>query len=338
MKVARLHAPADVRLHEEAEPRPGFDEELIRVTAVGLCGSDRHWFTEGAIGDAVLTQPLVLGHEISGVIDRGPRRGQRVAVDPAIPCGVCEICRADLAHLCPTLRFAGHGTTDGGLRELMAWPRAHLVPIPDDIDGVEAALLEPLGVAIHALDLGKVRPGMTVAVFGCGPIGLLLLQLLRAAGAGDILATDPLAHRRAAARMLGATETRAPVSQSHDTANAEPLPWVDVAFEVAGADDAVRDAIAAARPGARVVLVGIPASDSTTFQASVARRKGLTILLSRRMRATDLKRAIDLASAGQVELGKLITDRYALEQTALAFARIARYDGLKTVVELPAAD
>lgn len=335
MKVARLHATADLRLHDETDPRPGAGEELVRVTAVGLCGSDRHWFSEGGIGDSRLTRPLVLGHEIAGVIDRGPRRGERVAVDPAIPCGVCEICRADLAHLCANLRFAGHGTTDGGLRELMAWPRAQLVPLPDDIDAVQAALLEPLGVAIHALDLGKVRPGMDVAVFGCGPIGLLLVQLLREVGAGHILATDPLAHRRAAAEALGATETRPPVRKRDDIAtDAEPLPRVDVAFEVAGDNGAVADAIAAAGPGTRVVLVGIPASDTTAFKASAARRKGLTILLSRRMRAIDLQRAIDMTAAGQVQLGTLITGRHALEQTALAFADLVSYNGLKTVVDM----
>ena len=279
MKVARLHAPSDIRLHVEPDPLPADGEELLRITAVGLCGSDRHWFSEGSIGDAVLTTPLVLGHELPGVIETGPRRGQRVAIDPAVPCGTCELCAALTWRTCaPNLRFAGHGTTDGGLRTLMTWPAQLLAPIPDRIGDDEAALLEPLGVALHAADLGKVRPGMSAGVFGCGPIGLLLIQVLREIGAGRILATDPLAHRLAAASALGATDARPPVAGSSPHAGGQsPLGQVDVAFETGGRRRRTRDAISAVRPGGRVVLVGIPGSDRTSFIASAARRKGLTL-------------------------------------------------------------
>ena len=104
---------------------------LVRVTAVGLCGSDLHWFAEGGIGDAVVTSPLVLGHELAGVVERGPRAGTRVAIDPAQPCLTCESCRRGHPNLCPTVRFAGHGGQDGGLRDLMAWPDELLYPLPD---------------------------------------------------------------------------------------------------------------------------------------------------------------------------------------------------------------
>jgi len=335
VKVARLHAPGDIRLYDEAEPEAGPEDELIRVTAVGLCGSDRHWFIEGGIGDAVLSRPLVLGHEIAGVIETGPQRGQRVSIDPAIPCGICDLCTTDLAHLCRDLRFAGHGTTDGGLRTLMAWPRRLLALLPETIDDIEAALLEPLGVALHAADLGKVEPGMSAGVFGCGPIGLLLIQILRQLGVNRILGTDPLPGRLAAARALGASEIRPPVAgrNGSDVAAGPPWPQLDVAFEVAGEDGALHDAIAAMRPGGRVVLVGIPASDLTSFPASIARRKGLTLLLSRRMRASDLPRAIELAATGHVDLRSLISTRHSLDEVRAAFANLSRYEGLKVVVE-----
>ena len=336
MKVARLHAPADIRLHDEPRPEPGPDEEIVRVTAVGLCGSDRHWFVEGSIGDAVLSRPLVLGHEIAGVIETGPLRGQRVAVDPAEPCGECELCRSDLAHLCRELRFAGHGMTDGGLRQLMAWPRDLLAPLPDSIDDVAASLLEPLGVALHAVDLGKVVPGMSAGVFGCGPIGLLLIQVLRQHGVHVAIATDLMPARRAAARALGASEVRMPIAVDAAVAElaiAPPWPLLDVAFEVAGADGAVDDAIAAVRPGGRVVLAGIPDSDRTSFSASTARRKALTLLLSRRMQAADLRRAIGLADSGQIDVRSLVSARYPLEKVTEAFGALVRRDGLKVVVE-----
>ena len=176
----------------------------MRVTAVGICGSDLHWYDESGIGDAVLTRPLVLGHEAAGVIVDGPRAGQRVAIDPQVPCGACETCAAGRGHLCPQVRFLGHSVTDGAMRELLAWPVTNLVPLPDAIDDAAGAMLEPLGVALHALRLARIRPGDTVAVLGCGPIGLLLIQLARRAGATTVLATDRLPHRVAAARDLGA--------------------------------------------------------------------------------------------------------------------------------------
>ncbi|MGH2603768.1 MAG: alcohol dehydrogenase catalytic domain-containing protein, partial [Dehalococcoidia bacterium] len=190
MKALRLHAAGDLRFHEEREPIPEAGEELVRVTAVGLCGSDRHWFAEGGIGDATLDRPLILGHEIAGVVEDGPRRGLRVAVDPADPCQRCETCLSGHANLCPGLRFAGHGETDGGLRTLMAWPRRLLHALPDSIGDAEAALLESLGIAVHAAALGEVQPGMSAGVYGCGPIVLLLLQLLHAIGCRPIVATD----------------------------------------------------------------------------------------------------------------------------------------------------
>ena len=182
MKAARLHAAGDIRLGEEPVPEPGPGMCLVRVTAVGICGSDLHWWDEGNIGDTALSAPMVLGHEAAGVIEDGPRRGERVAIDPAIWCGTCRPCRDGYRNLCTRVRFAGHGGQDGAMREFMAWPDHLLHRLPDGITDAGGAVLEPLGVAIHALDLGHVRLGSAVAVVGCGPIGLLLTQVLRAAG------------------------------------------------------------------------------------------------------------------------------------------------------------
>jgi len=156
MRVARLHGPGDVRVSEEPRPVPGDGESLVEVTSVGLCGSDLHWFTEGGIGDAVLSRPLVLGHEMAGVVRGGPADGARVAIDPAIPCGHCEQCLAGHPNLCPTVVFAGHGGCDGGLRQFLSWPSHRLHPLPAGLTDDEGALLEPLGVALHAVDLDTV--------------------------------------------------------------------------------------------------------------------------------------------------------------------------------------
>jgi L-iditol 2-dehydrogenase len=333
MIALRLHDKRELRLHEEPVPTPAEDELLLRITAVGLCGSDLHWFAEGGIGDAVLSRPLVLGHEFVGVVEEGPRAGERVVLDPAIPCGRCAPCLAGDHNLCVACRFAGH-STDGALRSLMAWPERLAHRLPDSLPDFEAALLEPLGVALHSLDLGHVGPGMTAAVCGCGPLGLLLVQLLRLAGVETLVATDPLRHRVAAAEALGAT-----LALEVRRAGAEILPaglpggGVDVAFEVAGEDDAIATAIDTLRPGGRLVLVGIPANDRSCFTASTARRKGLTISLCRRMKPSDLPRAIQVAETRRVELSSLVGERYALPEWAEAFAALSERRGLKVVVE-----
>ena len=325
MKAARLHGAGDIRLSEEPVPEPGPGTCLVRVTAVGICGSDLHWWDEGAIGDAKLTHPLVLGHEGAGVIADGPRRGERVAIDPAIPCETCPACRDGYRNLCYRIKFSGHGDTDGMFREVMTWPSHLLHPLPDGVSDAGGALLEPLGVAIHSVDLGHLPFAGTASVTGCGPIGLLLIQVLKAAGASSVLAVEPLAHRREAAARLGADQVVGSGAPLDDAG-------VDVAFEAAGNDEAVGLAMASVRPGGRVVLAGIPGDDSIGFGASIARRKGLTIAMVRRMNEV-YPRAIGLAARGVVDLGSVVTSRFGLGEVREAFADGARRTGLKAIVE-----
>ncbi|EXU62741.1 alcohol dehydrogenase [Streptomyces sp. PRh5] len=329
MLTARLHGIADLRVEDEPMPKAAVGETLVRVTAVGICGSDVHWYEDGAIGDAKLERPLVPGHEGAGEILAGPRRGERVAIDPAVPCERCRACQDGRRNLCYNILFSGNGPTDGMLREVMPWPSNRLHSLPDTVSDSAGALLEPLGVALWALDLGHVPFAGTVAVVGCGPVGLLLIQLLRAAGVSRLIAVEPLAHRREAAARWGADEILDP-SAAEAIADFSSC-GVDVAFEMVGNDDAVRIAMEAVRPGGHVVLGGIPSSDTTTFRASLARGKELTIALVRRMNEV-YPRAIDLAARGAVELDPLMTSRVPLADTPAAFADAQRRTGLKVVV------
>ena len=328
MRAARLHTVGDLRVTEEPAPDAGSGMSLVQVTAVGICGSDLHWWDEGAIGDAKLTRPLVLGHEGAGVIADGPRRGERVAIDPAIPCEQCRACRDGYRNLCYRIKFSGHGETDGMLREVMAWPTALLYPLPDRVSDAEGAMLEPLGVAIHSADLGHLPFGGTASVIGCGPIGLLLIAVLKAAGASSVLAVEPLAHRREAAARLGADQ----VFDSAAVLDEGYGDGVDVAFEAAGNDEGVGLAVASVRPGGRVVLAGIPGDDAIRFGASLARRKGLTIAMVRRMNEV-YPRAISLAERGVVDLGSVVTSRSGLGEVQEAFGTAARRTGLKAIIE-----
>jgi L-iditol 2-dehydrogenase len=329
MRVVRLHASHDLRLEAEEQPIVPAGCTLVRVTDVGLCGSDLHWFEDGGIGDARLNRPVIPGHEIGGVVHDGRLAGTPVAVDPAIPCGTCPSCLRGHRNLCPSMRFAGHGIVDGGLRELMAWPTHLLHPLEAPLTPTDGAVLEPLGVAIHALDLGHLRPASSIAVVGCGPIGLLLIQAALASGATSVLAVDPLPHRREEALRRGAAVALSPAALREQAAGAE----VDVAFELAGTDHAVQLALEVVRPGGRVVLGGIPSDDRTSFQASVARRKGLTIALVRRMKEDVYERGIRLVETGRVDVTTLVTARFPLERAAEAFESAVMRQGLKVVIQ-----
>ena len=195
------------------------------------------------------------------------------------------------------------------------------------------AMLEPLGVAIHALRLARVRPGDSVGIFGCGPIGLLLIQLARAAGATTIVATDRLAHRVEAAQRLGAITAFVEGGTEREILlDATAGRGVDAAIEIAGEDDAIETAIALARPAGTVVVAGIPAGNQSTITASIARRKGLDLRFSRRMNRV-YPRAIALVEAGAVDLSSVVTHRFAIDDFAAAFGTAVRRDGLKVVIE-----
>lgn len=340
MRAARLHGISDIRISDEPMPVAVPGTSLIKVTAVGICGSDLHWYEDAGIGDAQLSAPLVVGHEFAGVIEGGPRHGERVAVDPAIPCGACEQCLDGNRNLCPFVSFSGHSDTDGALREYLTWPSELLHALPDAISDPEGAMLEPLGVALHAYDLAHVRIGSTVAVVGCGPIGLCLVQLARAGGATMVIASDPLAHRREAALRYGADVALGadPAEFLPGLAEATQGRGVDVAFEVAGTDEAVAAAIEAARPGARVVLVGIPSNDRTTFSASGSRRKGLSLIMVRRMKESVYPRAIRLVERGLIDVRTMVTASFGLSRAEQAFRTALARDGLKVVIEADTPD
>jgi len=333
MQIARLHGIGDIRVTEEAAPKAEAGEVLLRVTAVGICGSDIHWFAEGTTGAAGFSEPFVLGHEFAAVVEEGELAGMRVAVEPHVACGACEFCAEGNPNLCPHHYFAGQAPQDGALRQYMAWPQEFLFPVPDTLSDGAAAMLEPLGVALHTVDLGKLKPGMRVGVYGCGPIGLLIVQLAKLSGAIEIVATDKLQHRLQAAEQMGATQ----FFQADNGAETDLIMkataghGVDVAFEVAGDQSAVDTAVETVKPGGRVIICGIPSDNRTSFPASTSRRKGLTVKIVRRMKHT-YPRAINLVAAGLVDVDSLITHHFPLQESAAAFAAAEARQGLKVII------
>ena len=337
MLAARLHGPKDLRVERIPHPgAPGRGQALLRVLCTGLCGSDLHSYAEARIGDTPVEQPLILGHEFSAVVEAvGPdsldgtfqplQPGTRVAVDPAQPCGRCEFCEQGHPNLCRRLHFCGNYPDGGSLCEWMHMPARSCFPVPKSLDDTEAALLEPLGVAIHAVDLAKLRVGFSLAILGMGPIGLLCLQIAKLAGADPIFVTDKFPWRLKLAQKWGGIPLRCnqedPVQH---TAKETPGRGVDVAIEAAWGGQSVEQAVEMARLGGRVVLVGIPGDDRLSLKHSTARRKGLTILLSRRMKHV-YPRAIRLAERGAVDLCGLVSHRFPLKRAAEAFGLNAAY-------------
>ena len=334
MKALRLYGPRDLRLVEEPAPRPEPGEVLVRVRSVTICHSDIHYYRDGRIGDTVSEEPLILGHEFCGEVlevtpgVEGLKPGDLVAAEPAISCGHCRFCREGNPNLCQHLLFAGTPPLDGGLCEVVRYRPEFLFPLPSGLSADEGAMLEPLGVALYSWDLGGARVGETVAVVGCGPIGLLLVQLARIAGATQILAVEPLGYRRDLAAELGAI----PLDPSEDLVRRAGEYTegygVDVAIEVAGKVPAQEEAAQMVKRGGTVVAVGIPAEDQLSLTHHLVRRKGLTIKVARRMKFT-YPRAIALVRRGMINVGALITHHFPLEQADQAFRLVEGYqDGV----------
>ncbi|MGC9520733.1 MAG: zinc-dependent alcohol dehydrogenase [Anaerolineae bacterium] len=343
MKVSRLYGIRDLRVERGPIPEPGPDEVLLKIASVGTCGSDVHYYVEGAIGDQIVTEPIQMGHEFSAWIAAlgegvtGLEVGQLVAVEPAIPCGKCEYCLHGHPNLCPDVRFCGTPPIDGVFAEYAVMPAENCFVLPEGFTPDEGALLEPLGIAIHTVDLAHLKAAETVAVLGGGPIGLLTAAMARVAGAGEIHMTEPLPFRRAFAQEFCADVVYDPHEQDVVAAILEATEGrgVDVAFEAAGAAETPDQAAHIARPGGKVVIVGIPSEDRMVMTASQVRRKGLTIKLVRRMKHT-YPRAIRMVHRGMVNVAALATHHFPLDRIGEAFEMVAGYqDGvLRAMIEI----
>ncbi|WP_181699058.1 zinc-dependent alcohol dehydrogenase [Chthonobacter albigriseus] len=319
-----IHGAYDARVapFNLREGMPG--ETLLDVAAVGLCGSDLHYYKDGGIGAAVIKAPFVPGHEFGGYLcedvpEKGLKAGALVAVDPNKACGHCEFCERGHPNLCPNVEFIGAPPFDGAMTERIWVPTSQVVPLPAGFTPLQAVMLEPLGVAIHAVDLAKPRLLERVGLIGCGPIGLLILQVLKAAGAGEIIAVDPLEHRRAMATSLGADRVGASVEDLREMTAREGCPLV---VEATNAPEGFRDAVLASKIGGRVVLVGIPDGDTYTLPAAEARRRGLKIKFARRMGEV-YPRAIELVERGKVDVVTMVTHEVGLNEAPDAFRRHA---------------
>jgi L-iditol 2-dehydrogenase len=344
MKAALLAAPRRVEVREVPAPllrNP--DEVLIRVGAVGLCGSDVHYYKEGRIGGQVVEYPFVIGHECAGTVERVGsaagrlRVGDRIAVDPAIVCGVCDQCLAGRPNTCRRLLFLGApGQMSGTLCEFIVIPERNGHPLPDGLTFEEGVLVEPLSIALHGLRMaGPARPD-SIAVLGAGAIGLSVILAARAAGVRAVYVTDKVEERLRSAREAGADWTGNPDREGivEEIARRSPA-GIDAAFECCGDPEALDQAVGLLKPGGRLLIIGIPAVDRVTFDIHTLRRKELSIHNVRRQ-AGCFQEAIDLIKNRMADVRPLATHAFRLEDCPKAFALAARYeDGVVRAIVCP---
>jgi len=343
MKALVLHGIRDLRVEERQTPKPGPGQVLVRVRAVGLCGSDVHYYTHGRIGDQVVREPMIVGHEAAGEVAavgpgvEGLLAGARVAIEPALSCGKCEWCTTGRPNECPGVRFFSTPPVDGVMCEFVVAEREQCAAIPDSMSFEEAAMLEPLQVAVHATNLGGTVPGETVAVIGAGCIGLGCMELARVGGAAQIIMTDRLDYRLKLARSLGADATVNVEKEDPGAALARLTGGrgADLVLECTNRASGPPQALEAAAIGGRVVLVGIPQEDEVTLDPHRARRKELRVQFVRRSRFA-LRQALRLVESKRVDVASWVTHRFGLAEAKKAFDLVERYaDGVLKAVILP---
>ncbi|NUP99103.1 MAG: NAD(P)-dependent alcohol dehydrogenase [Armatimonadetes bacterium] len=351
MQAAVMHGVRDVRLERRPRPEPGPGEVLVKVSAVGVCASDVHYYTHGRIGRYVVERPLVLGHEAAGVVEAvGPdcqrlKPGDRVTMEPGHTCGRCHYCKTGRYNLCPYVVFMATPPVHGALVEYLAWPEKFTYAVPDELSLEEAALMEPFSVGLWATHLGQVQAGSSVAVFGAGPIGCFVIEAARVRGATTIFAVDLEPFRLELARHVGATHlvngrAQDPVQTIREVlAPQQGMPaehsGVDCAFETAGTTRTTNMTLAATRPGGDAVLVGLPPDPLVELDIVAAASREISIHGEFRY-ANTYPTALALAAAGRVDIKSLITHRFGLPEAAeaLEFCDTCKHESMKVVVTL----
>jgi L-iditol 2-dehydrogenase len=330
MNASTLMERGVVRFHSTPVPTVDADQVLVEIAAVGVCGSDVHYFHDGRIGDYVVETPMILGHEASGVIVAvgsavgAARIGERVAIEPQRACRVCEQCKHGRYNLCPFIEFYATPPIHGAFAQYAVIQADFAFPIPDSMSLEAAALCEPLSVGIWSNQKAETGPGSRILIAGAGPIGIVVAQVARAFGASEIIITDLAAERREIATRFGATRVIDPAVE--DVEGLE----VDAFIDASGAAPAVRAGIMAVKPAGRIVLVGMGADDATLPVSRIQARE-LTLTGVFRY-ANTWPLAIDLVASGRVDLDSLVTGRFGLDQVEDALRAATDPRTLKALV------
>jgi L-iditol 2-dehydrogenase len=328
MRTAVLADVGRFEIEERERPEPAPDEVLVRVRDVGICGSDVHYYEHGRIGDYVVEDPIVLGHESAGeVVEVGERVaglevGERVTLEPGVPCRRCAHCKRGEYHLCESVTFMATPPHDGAFSEYVAWPADYAYELPETVSTRAGALCEPLSVGIHACRRGDVGTGDTVLVTGAGPIGLLAMEAARTAGATDVLVTDVVSEKLEFAEERGA-------DRAIDVGETDLGVAVEAATDGAGAEVVLEGV----RRGGTVVLVGLPNEAEVPLDVLEIIDNELDVHGSFRYRDT-YPTAVSLLADGVVDVEELIDFEADLESVDEAFRRSMEPEVVKGMISL----
>jgi L-iditol 2-dehydrogenase len=317
MKAAFLDKPGHIYVQEVPVPHCGEGEVLIRVREVGICGSDLHYYQEGRVGDNVVRAPHILGHECSGVVVKAGARvqglapGDRVTIEPGLPCLACPRCLEGRYNLCPQVRFLGAPPNPGAFRELLAHDARFVYRLPDAVSFTQGALVEPLAVAHNAVTRVGVRAGDTVLIVGSGAIGFSCLEMALAAGAARVIVSDVQTERLATAALLGASTVN-PRAQDVPARVAELTGgrMCDCAFEASGSEAGIADALRAVRKGGRVALIGLGLSQASLPYGEILKKEAAVFGVYRY--ANDYRPVLDLLAAGRLKADAWVSHRFPL--------------------------
>jgi len=341
MKAAIMTELRKIELVEMPVPKPGPNEALVKVMAVGICGSDVHYYEHGRIGRFIVDFPFLLGHECAGeVVAVGEnvtrvKPGDRVAIEPGVTCGKCQYCKKGRYNLCPDVQFLATPPVHGSFAQYIVHREDFLFPIPDHMSYEAASLVEPFSVGIHASRAAALQPGETVAIHGMGPVGLMAVVAAKAFGAGQIIVSDLEPKRLEAARKLGATRT-VRVGEEDPAEVVRSLTdgrGADVAFETAGNGKALQSALASLRRGGRLSIVGLPPQPEIPLNITYIADNEIQIRGIFRY-ANTYPDGIRFLASGLADVDAIITDRYPLERTWEAMERTitARSETLKVMI------
>lgn len=337
MRTMVLTGIREMEMQEFPMPQIKTDNEvLIKMKVVGICGSDVHYYTTGKIGSQIVEYPFPVGHEGAGeVINVGKsvtkvNVGDRIAIEPAMPCGDCDQCRANRPHTCRKLRFLGcPGQADGCLSEYIVMPEDSCFPIGEGMSYTEAAISEPLAIGVYAVNQSIPLKGAAIGILGFGPIGMSVLLPALAKGAEKIFVTDLIDERLDIARACGATHifNAAKLDVVSLISKDEPL-LLDVVFECCGKQEAMDQAIEILKPGGKLMIIGIPEFDRWSFDVDKLRRKEICIQSVRRQNHS-VEEALELMEEGILNVQKMATHRFGFEHTKAGFDLVTDYrDGV----------
>ena len=318
-RLAYLDKDHSFAVREEPIPQPGNQELCVKIMANGICGSDIHFFRDGRLGNFVVTDPYVPGHEASGRVfslGAGVNRyavGDSVVVEPGIPCGRCRVCRSGRYNLCGSVRFLSAPPENGTFCDYLVIRADSVHPMPVGVTYEQGAMAEPAAVAVHAVNRGRVQNGDTGVIVGCGPIGLMVLQAFLAAGGSRAFCIDSATRRLALAARLGAHETLTP----GDLSGTDSCKG-DVVFETAGSSQATEGLFALARPGGRVVQVGWPETNRVNLDIAGFIEKELEYVAVNRY-ANAFQTALSWIGNGRIRTEELVSTRYVLQDIGDAF-------------------